>query len=347
MTAFDRHRPILIVLAFVACGSHGSFGSLARADDERTVQQQASQLVKNALEYVDQGGREWQEQQGCVSCHRISFTAWTLNRAHERGFSVDSQKRAAWNAWAIDWINMVNPDRREGAKREETLTRQSDTIAQLLLGRSHESDADLKWVDEYRRFLLQAQNDDGSWDAGGQLPGQKRPGRETKEASTMWSLLALLDYSGASGSTEADAAAIKKAQQWLGNKKQAKSIEWWVTRMLLERRLGNDKSADQLRQRVLGSQRDDGGWGWLTADPSDAFGTGLAIYGLVQDGLSPQDPKLAQGIEFLARTQREDGSWLVHGTKKKGRDEEVETAVYWGACWAVIGTLHWLEPTSG
>ncbi len=49
------------------------------------------------------------------------------------------------------------------------------------------------------------------------------------------------------------------------------------------------------------------------------------------------DAPVARGQQFLVRTQRDDGAWLVHGTKSGKKDREQETAVYWGATWAVLG----------
>ena len=338
-----QRQVVAIVLTAFAVAGGAAFA-------ESPTAAQAKQLVKNSLKYVDGAGMEWREQQGCLSCHRVSFTVWTLNRAHEQGFAVDRKRLSDWNAWATDWVNMVKPDQQEKAEREKTLLGQNDTIGQLLLGRPKADAASLEWAADYRKHLVQAQNDDGSWKAGGQLPTQKRPGRETKEVSTMWSLLALLEYPGEEATPDKatpDEAVIKKAKDWLGDKTKGESVEWWVVKMLLARQTGNHTEADQLRRQLLEMQQEDGGWGWLITDPSDAFGAGLAIYGLVLDGLAPQDPQLVKGIQFLSREQREDGSWKVHGTKKNGRSEEVETAVYWGACWAVIGTLEWLDRVEG
>jgi hypothetical protein len=50
----------------------------------------------------------------------------------------------------------------------------------------------------------------------------------------------------------------------------------------------------------------------------------------------PEYVGVERAVAFLVKTQREDGSWKVIGTKK-GADGETPTGTYWGTGWAVIG----------
>ena len=122
------------------------------------------------------------------------------------------------------------------------------------------------------------------------------------------------------------------------------STEWWAVRLLLNNQLGNAEQTEQVRSKLLDQQRDDGGWGWLLADESDAFGTGIALYALCHTGVPSEDAAIVRARQFLIRTQREDGAWPVHGTKTAKRNRIEETATFWGTCWAVIGLLETLEP---
>ena len=105
----------------------------------------------------------------------------------------------------------------------------------------------------------------------------------------------------------------------------------------MERAGGNAAEADRLRSELLARQRDDGGWGWLCADESDAFGTGVALYALARDGFAIDNSAIARGRAFLLESQKADGSWPVKGTKKAKAKQIEPTATYWGTCWAVIG----------
>jgi Tol biopolymer transport system component len=64
---------------------------------------------------------------------------------------------------------------------------------------------------------------------------------------------------------------------------------------------------------------------------------------LTKDGIfncyvawSPEGKKLAACL-FLAKSQSEDGSWAVRGTKQNAKDRVEATSTFWGTCWAVIG----------
>ena len=53
-------------------------------------------------------------------------------------------------------------------------------------------------------------------------------------------------------------------------------------RLLIEKKFGDPKQVEALRDKILAAQHSDGGWGWLWADKSDAFGTGVSVYALSQ-----------------------------------------------------------------
>ncbi len=302
-------------------------------------------IVARSVPYIEREGAAWIASKDCLSCHHTSFMVWSLNAANQQGVPVDQEKLARWTEWATDWRNLASPSARAQAVREDTVRGGSDTIAQLLLGRpvSDIATNQPEWVAEYATQLAKGQRDDGSWNPGGQLPGQKRPKRETTEVSTTWALLAR----GASGvQDDALPAAQEKARAWLGEETAGLSTEWWATRLMLERRLGNNDKANRIREELLKRQRADGGWGWLCADDSDALGTGIAIFALGRDKLTAAHPAIAKAHAFLSQTQNEDGSWQVKGTKEGKKDRIEPTSMFWGACWAVIGLCETAEALS-
>jgi squalene-hopene/tetraprenyl-beta-curcumene cyclase len=294
--------------------------------------EQVRAAVEKSLPFVMAEGEKWVAEKKCVTCHQVPFMVWALNAAAERGIELDRQKREDCASWAVAWKNMATKEDLEKGE-EHTLTRHSDPVAQLLLARG-KGNSSATWPRLFAERLAAGQQDDGSWKAGGQLPSQKRPERETQEVSTMWSLVALQSYSA---SAESVANRFAKARAWLGSETHGESTEWWALRLLLDRGSGNTAEADQLRGKLLARQRDDGGWGWLCPDESDAFGTGVALYALARDGLAAGNPAIERGRAFLLKTQRPDGSWPVNGTKKEKAKRVEPTATYWGTCWAVIG----------
>lgn len=261
---------------------------------------------------------------------------WSLKAAKQKGVSVDRDQLTKSSEWATDWHHFAPQTSGVVVEREVTVRGQCDAIAQLLLGHAP-VDARMdqpQWAIEYAKDLAKGQQADGSWTSGGQLPGQKRPKRETQEVSTMWALLAL-STSHVEG--ESLSALVDKGRAWLGNETIGKSTEWWATRFMLERQFGSADKADHYRGELLKRQRADGGWGWLCDDDSDALATGIALFSLREDKQHTAHSAIIKARQFLAQSQSEDGSWAVRGTKQNAKDRVEATSTFWGTCWAVIG----------
>ncbi len=217
-----------------------------------------------------------------------------------------------------------------------------DGVAQLLLGREQSvppSDLDESYA-SLAALLIDGQSDDGSWAPAGQLPAQKRPKAETTEVSTMWNTLALADCRDASPQTR---SAIERASQRLSDAGTGTSTEWYATRLLFAAAFGQGDQRAAWRDRLCSVQNSDGGWGWITGEPSDALATGISLYALRKTGVDNSDPNVQAARRFLVDTQRDDGSWAVPGTKEKKKDGIEETSTYWGTAWATIGLLQTLS----
>ncbi|HEU4752472.1 MAG TPA: prenyltransferase/squalene oxidase repeat-containing protein, partial [Armatimonadota bacterium] len=69
----------------------------------------------------------------------------------------------------------------------------------------------------------------------------------------------------------------------------------------------------------LAAQRPDGGWAQNPKLKSDAYATGQALFALNQGAEVPaSDPAYRRGVEFLLRTQDDDGSWFVNKSVMPG-----------------------------
>lgn len=285
-------------------------------------------VLDRSLLYVQNRGLWWIAEKKCVTCHRVGNMLWTLTAAREGGLAVDP-RLDEWFDWAIATSRSANSQGRvDGSVNKEG-------VAQLLLagrqfaGTSPERTAAIA---ELATLLASLQAEDGSWTADGQLPRQKRPAAETRLVSTMWITLALLDHRD----LPSVRPAIERAWPLIVASRGGDSTEWYAVRLLLAARLENSAAVATFTTELLERRQSDGGWGWLTADPSDALGTGMAIYALLATGTARDAPPVQQALAFLAGTQRDDGSWAVHGTKDNKRDSVEETAVYWGTSWAAL-----------
>jgi squalene-hopene/tetraprenyl-beta-curcumene cyclase len=261
---------------------------------------------------------------------------WSLHDAERRGFAIDRGKLAESSRWAMDQATMH--------------TTGTEGAAQIIIARdrSDRSSNTRKRLEALRDLIVKNQGENGSWHPGGQLPAQNRPISETTQVSTMLSMLALdsLDEPNEVGIQSRD-----KGLAWLKNsppngKKPAVSSEWYALKLLIEQKFGDPMHVAELRDQILAAQRPDGGWGWLWADASDAFGTGVSLYALSNVGLTHTHSAIQKGWKFLSETQKDDGSWVVHGTKKGTKGKPHPLSSFWGSAWAVLGLSHSLSARS-
>lgn len=298
------------------------------------------EVVKRTLPFLEKEGVDWMEDRGCVSCHQVPSMLRSLSGAARVGFDVDAAKLVKWWDWSVDWKNWQKATNR--TTEAKSAAGNVETMSHLLLGR-HAADKDGAWVKAFRDHLVKLRDTNGVWKAGGQLPSGRRPARETQEVTTMWALLALKSVK----SPETPNEVFERASAWLAQGQPGKSTEWWTARLLAQREFGRVKEADATRRALFSQQNADGGWGWLVGEPSDAFGTGLALYALGRSGSSAREPALGKAIEFLKSSQAPDGSWAVPSTRAKDNKKVRETSTYWGTAWAALGILETLPRGDG
>ncbi len=285
--------------------------------------------IPRALRYVRDAGQGWIDARGCVSCHQVPSLIWSHEAAARSGIMVPVDRLEAWKTWSTDVVNFVKPAQKSDCDRDATMKSNIDTMTAMLLAIPSTDGVPQtekkKWRTEFANMLASQQADDGSWNACGQLPMQRRPALETQATTTLWATLALL----VEGTSFNKDAAIEFAD----GAAEAQSAEWHAVRLLVAAESGDESLAD-FQTRLLDRQNEDGGWGWKAGEPSDALGTGYALYALAKTNSSPN--RLNAARDFLHRTQSESGKWIVPGTKKSAAGKPTATANDWGTAWAVI-----------
>lgn len=294
---------------------------------------QARETAERAIPYIEKDGTKWITDRKCLSCHYVAFMVWSFQDASLRGLEIDKAKLAEWTDWSLG----------------HAIGQGSEGPAQMLLARDRtdKSEKTVALLETLRDAIIKGQDKDGFWRPGGQLPSQKRPVSETTQVSTMWNALGL---DSLDGPNEKGIESRDKAIEWLkktppNGKDPAVSSEWYAARVLIEKKFGDPKEVEVLRDKILAAQQSDGGWGWLLADQSDAFGTGLSLYALAQIGVPNTHPAIQQGWKFLIETQADNGSWIVNGTKTATKDKPHPFSSFWGSTWALLGLSHSLPET--
>ena len=108
------------------------------------------------------------------------------------------------------------------------------------------------------------------------------------------------------------AEAIDRARAWLTTAR-GDVTEERAFRLLGLRWAGAPAGVlDAAARELLALQKDDGGWAQTQSMGSDAYASGEALVALRESGaLASNDRAYRKGLEFLLRTQIDDGSWIV------------------------------------
>jgi ankyrin repeat protein/mono/diheme cytochrome c family protein len=156
------------------------------------------------------------------------------------------------------------------------------------------------------RYIRATQTPAGHWSAN----ESRRPPMNAGEYQTAALAIYALQQYAPAGDKAGTANAVRRAAAWLESAAPSSSQDIAFQALGLKW-AGSSKAAAKARA-LLALQRDDGGWSQLRTLSSDAYATGQALFALqAAGGLTLADQPIRQGIEYLLRTQANDGSWHV------------------------------------
>jgi hypothetical protein len=259
--------------------------------------------VERSLPLLQDAGVAFVKQTGCASCHHNSVVSMAVAAARTNGFAVNEATAKTQSSLIGSYLESW----RDRALQNIPIAGAADTMSYLLLGLAADSYPPDPGTDAQAIWLKRKQMPDGHW------PVQTiRPPIESYDIEvTAVAMRALQVFAPPSQRADYD-KAVDRARAWLTTAKANDTEErafrllglWWAG-------TPNEILKPAARD-LLASQRADGGWGQTETMPSDAYATGEALFALRESGMSAAgDRAYRKGIEFLLRTQIEDGSWPV------------------------------------
>src|SRR5262245_474806 len=340
---------LLTSTALAALGLLAFSGTPAHADPanvsakEPPTPEQTRKTIERAIEFMEKDAAKWRADKKCASCHHGTMTVWALSEAMARGYPVKAETLADMTSWTKERLKDIDKprDTRPGWSMVNTPALYLAVMAQAVPEQTSLSADELKQIAGH---LVRHQESDGSW-AWSAAPPKNRPPPvfESDEVATQMAHLALAPYVSADPKVKSVARESREtASIWLLKAGRTETTQSLAIRLFRDVRAG--VAARELQPRIehlLARQNKDGGWGQDKDLPSDAYGTGQALYFLSLARVKPDRTELQRGSNFLAGNQEDDGSWPMKSRSHPGATPMTNTVpiTYFGSAWATMGLV--------
>ncbi len=298
------------------------------------ARQKITAAVERGVALVEKSARSYPTHRKCFACHHQTLPLLALGEARRAQVKADEKLPGE----ILDFVVTSFRGKIDDLKAGENIGGKGLTVGYgawtLRLAQRPADDLDQAMT----TYLLKSQAEDGHWD----LHSIRPPAEESLVMCTVVAAYGLKSSTDESQKEKA-MAAVEKSRRWLAAAR-LESTEDKVARLWGCRLLGaSDEELSTSRKAILEAQRTDGGWGQTAEMESDAYATGTALFVLLDTGLAAGDPKLQSGVDFLLKTQLEDGSWRVETRAKPvqaffdngdphGKSQFISTAA---TCWSI------------
>lgn len=260
--------------------------SPARAD-EPAVRAAATRSVKLLQSVMSQ----W--KQDCISCHHQALPFMAFAAAREHGIPVDeTAAQTAANTTFGPALSSI-----DRAVQQPYLIDPGIMEGYIMVG-AHAAGVEPSFTTSIiARRLARWQSDDGHWRIfDGRPPHSDSPFTSTALAARAVSLYAPNSVS-----------YVTRARNWLLAAKPISTEDHAFRLLGLFWTGASPQQRKTAAEHAIALQRPDGGWGQLPGLGSDAYSTAEMVYALRISAAAD----VTDGVEYLLRTQKNDGSWQV------------------------------------
>jgi ankyrin repeat protein len=342
----------------VARGHRESAALLGDPGLENAARRERSprEAAQVSLKLLQSSMLKFNQTTGCISCHQEGLGRIVTGAARDRGFRLDPAVQRAQMERIVGAATALKPLHQQALKAPAVMKQVplieinevTPGYTWFLAGMAAHKQPANDATGAMAMVLARQQSPNGAWSFT--LP--RVPMQSSFFTFTALAVRSLRVYGPKSYAGET-AERIRRAKAWL-LATPAKTSEDRAFRLLGLKWAG--ASLEEKRQaidEVRADQRPDGGWAQLPDLKSDAYATGQALYALnAAGGLPVTDSVYQRGVQFLLRTQDDDGSWFVNKRALPVNNffdagfphGESQYASFNGTSWATMALLQTLAP---
>jgi ankyrin repeat protein len=264
---------------------------------------EAGEAVRRAVAILQKGSAGFSKKAACSSCHNQSLPAMAAVAARERGIAIDSEQL---RELAVFSRKSFSPGADKMLEGVEFIPDLPITGSYTMVGLAADAYAADRMTTATVQHLAFRQHSDGRWTTFAPRP----PMEFSDVTATTLSMRALQIYAP-EGRAPEFRRRVEKAREWLLSAKPRSTEDHAMRLKGLVWSKAKPGEIERAARALAAEQRPDGGWSQLSSLESDAYATGQALTALKMAGMSPKTELYRRGVDFLLRTQFEDGSWFV------------------------------------
>jgi ankyrin repeat protein len=278
---------------------------------------------------------------GCVSCHAQNLSGMAVRAARANGVQVnETVSTGEAKTVRLSWVAFEQP-----LLQQMDTPGGTDDVEYSLFQMAADSVAADRTIDSMVYNLAGRQYEKGNWH---NTPfGNRAPMEDGDFSRTAMAVRILRVYGPPSRKSEFD-RRVEHAAAWLQVAIPLSTEERNMQLLGLLWAGKNVRGLQDALDHLRALQRVDGGWSQAPGLASDAYATGQVLFTLHELGVPASNMGYRRGVEYLLRTQFDDGSWHVVSRAVKfqpyfqsgfphDHDQWISAA---GTAWAAMGLAY-------
>ena len=329
-----KSKTVILAITFLCSTMAALYPLKMHASEEQEMNKSLNLLRVAAKGHI--------EKKSCFGCHNQAFPMLAFSEAKKRNFNIPTEEIKAQSDFVLDFLKKNQEKYSEG----KGTGGEADTAGYALLTLELAGIKPNETTDAVVTYFLKHQAANGYWKVT-----SNRPPSEASHFTTNYLALRALRVWGSPKLKSDIEERTKKSAAWILDT-SPKTNEDQVFQLLAYSELKQDKTIiEKSAKALIAKQKADGGWAQIDSLDSDPYATATALVSLhFTKMLSNKDKAFQDGVKYLIKTRKEDGSWFVKSRSKPfqtyyesgfphGKDQFISVAASGWAATALLLSL--------